>query len=225
MRLLEFKRAKNYMWIKVERALDLFYLQELIEKNDLITAKTVRTIFMYKYGKKEKVGRKAVRLTLKVEKIGFDKTTNKLRVKGTIVEGPEEVPTGAYHTIEIRIGSVFKLEKSKWKDKHLEIIDIAKLDIGYVKTKKILEEFYMHVYKDDGLAAYGLEDVKMATSIGAVDTLIIPESVLDSKEIRDLAKEVGKKGGKVRLLPGKNRSSKKFSKTYRVGAILRFRIR
>jgi peptide chain release factor subunit 1 len=44
-----------------------------------------------------------------------------------------------------------------------------------VKEKKLMEEFFGHLKKDDGLAVYGLEEVKQALDYGAVKTLLVSE--------------------------------------------------
>jgi len=48
-------------------------------------------------------------------------------------------------------------------------------EASIVKEKKLMEEFFMHLKKDDGLAVYGLNEVKKALDYGAVRTLLISE--------------------------------------------------
>ena len=44
-----------------------------------------------------------------------------------------------------------------------------------VKERRLMENFFNHLRKDDGLSIYGLEEVKRALNMGAVDTLLISE--------------------------------------------------
>ena len=44
-----------------------------------------------------------------------------------------------------------------------------------VRERKVMEEFFEHLKKDDGLSVYGLEEVKRALEYGAVKTLLISE--------------------------------------------------
>jgi len=44
-----------------------------------------------------------------------------------------------------------------------------------VRERKIMEEFFGHLKKDDGLTVYGLEEVNHALNYGAVKTLLISE--------------------------------------------------
>jgi peptide chain release factor subunit 1 len=44
-----------------------------------------------------------------------------------------------------------------------------------VKERRLMEEFFGHLKKDDGLVVYGLEEVKQALDYGAVKTLLISE--------------------------------------------------
>lgn len=44
-----------------------------------------------------------------------------------------------------------------------------------VRERKIMEEFFEHLKKDDGLSVYGLAEVKNALDMGAIKTLLISE--------------------------------------------------
>ncbi len=70
--------------------------------------------------------------------------------------------------------------------------DILK-NIEYVDALEAVEEFKLHLAKDDGMIVYGEEDVKKALELGAVKTLIIDESRPDADEWYELAKRKGAK--------------------------------
>ncbi len=61
----------------------------------------------------------------------------------------------------------------------------------YVECVKTIEEFKLHLAKDDGLAIYGEEEVKKALEIGALKTLIISENREDVSNWIDLSKKHG----------------------------------
>jgi len=91
---------------------DLWYLSHIIDAGDFVKGKTTRKI---KIGKEEKkVAKKTVTLKVEVEKVEFHKYGDTLRVNGKVVEGPEDIPRGSYHTISLEEGSEFVLEKDKW---------------------------------------------------------------------------------------------------------------
>ena len=48
-------------------------------------------------------------------------------------------------------------------------------EASIVKERKLMEEFFLHLKRDDGLAVYGLEEVKKALDYGAVKVLLISE--------------------------------------------------
>ncbi len=48
-------------------------------------------------------------------------------------------------------------------------------EASIVKERKLMEEFFGHLQKDNGLSVYGLDEVKKALEFGAVDTLLISE--------------------------------------------------
>ncbi|MBN3037170.1 MAG: mRNA surveillance protein pelota [Candidatus Diapherotrites archaeon] len=91
---------------------DLWHLEKVVDKGDLVTAEGERR-FKTEDGQSE---RKKVRVKIRVEEVDFHKHSDKLRLLGTIIEGrPEEyVSIGSHHTIEIMPGTKFSIEKSEW---------------------------------------------------------------------------------------------------------------
>jgi protein pelota len=57
-------------------------------------------------------------LSIKVEKIEFSDSELRLRVLGTITEGPQDI--GQYHTLIFEVGETLTITKEKWKDSQIE---------------------------------------------------------------------------------------------------------
>ena len=109
----DFKKGESKL--KVENLDDLWYLNQIIEKNDLIKGKTLRKIKLgHEIQRKQKTVKKAVFLIIQVEKLEFSKTSNILRISGLVKEGPEDVPLGSHHTFNIEENSVITIIKQKW---------------------------------------------------------------------------------------------------------------
>lgn len=114
MKIISSDFKKGPVKIKIESLDDLWYLSQIIDAGDIVKGKTLRKI---KVGSSEKEAvRKPVFIVLSVEKIEFSKTTNRLRVLGSIVEGPEDVAKGSHHTFNIEEGTIITLVKQKWPD-------------------------------------------------------------------------------------------------------------
>jgi len=114
MKIISSDFKKGPVKIKIESLDDLWYLSQIIDVGDIVKGKTLRKI---KVGSSEKEAvRKPVFIVLTVEKLEFSKTTNRLRVLGSIVEGPEDVAKGSHHTFNIEEGTVITLVKQKWPD-------------------------------------------------------------------------------------------------------------
>lgn len=112
MKIISSNFKKGAAKVKVESLDDLWYLTQIIDKNDFVKGKTLRKI---KVGSAEKEAvRKSVFIELQVEKVEFSKTTNRLRVLGTIIEGPEDVQKGSYHTFNIELGTIITIVKENW---------------------------------------------------------------------------------------------------------------
>jgi len=112
MKILEIDKKKEVITVKTENLNDLWTLYNIIAKNDKISARTYRRVILKEGSKGE---RKPMSLKLKVESIAFHEFSNRLRVKGTIIEGPEDFVTyGTYHTFNIEPNQKLTINKEKW---------------------------------------------------------------------------------------------------------------
>ena len=104
----------NLVSLKVSLPDDLWYLSHIISIDDTITMKTERKIKLGGSDTNTKVIKKIVVLTLSVEDVTFSDDSSKLRVKGKVMSGPEDVPHGSYHTFGISVNDSFTLSKRSW---------------------------------------------------------------------------------------------------------------
>jgi len=223
LKIIEFDPEREVAKLRIDDPLDLWHMQNILEAGDFVTTKTLRTIFIQKEEGKEKGEKKFVTLKIKVEKIEFDKYKNRLRIAGKIIEAPKEVPKGSYHTIEAGIGSFLTIEKEEWKKEQIERMKRAKIRMSVAKDGEI-QEFFVHISKDDGFAVYGVEQVKAAADIGAVKIVFISEEKIHEKNIEELIKEIESKRGEIKLISRKKFAGEKFCRMYDIAAVLRFRL-
>ena len=221
MRLLADSVKEGFVKIVVDDLNDLWLLQNVIKPGDFVTAKTLRTIFVEREETREKARKKLVLLKVRVEKIEFAKSKNVLRLAGKIEECPEDVQKGSYHTIEVGLGKILKIEK-EWKQEEIEQLKKSKR-VKYANGV-VIGEFLMHVNKDDSLAAYGIEQVKNAVMMGAVKTLLVPEDNLHEKKFEQIIKEAESKRGEILVVSKKKDWGEKFCRQYDVAALLRFAV-
>lgn len=158
MKILSKNYKKNFLKLKVENLDDLWYLTYVIEKGDVLRAKTYRKI---KLGgedeRKSKVVKKPATISIEVEKVEFAKYSNVLRVSGIIKEGPEDIPLGSHHTINIEESTEFKLEKQQLLKYQIEKIEESAKD---TKSKILIavhdrEEAYFALLKKYGYEIIG----------------------------------------------------------------------
>lgn len=96
---------------------DLYVLYNLILPGDKIKARTFRRIRLGtdENGRADKGERVAMILTLEVEEAKFHEFANRLRVKGKIIAGPDDlISYGTYHTINIETGTLVTINKEFW---------------------------------------------------------------------------------------------------------------
>lgn len=126
MKLIHQDFRKGEVKVKIENLDDLWYLNQIIEKKDIVKGKTSRKI---KIGdekqRKQTIGKKIVFLTIEVEKVEFSKTSNILRISGIVKEGPEDVPLGSHHTFSLEENSIVSITKQKWLKFQIDKINEA----------------------------------------------------------------------------------------------------
>jgi len=124
-----------------ESADDLYILNNILKVGDIVKGKTTRSVELQRGEQKVKVGRKTVTLSIVAEKIEL---TDKLRVNGKIVDGPEDVEH-AHHSLDIKIGSTITIIK------HWKVWEINKIKEASIKpepvTIVILDEWEADIYQ------------------------------------------------------------------------------
>jgi len=143
---------KGILKVKVEDDEDLWLLNTIVAKGDIVFSLTTREVKpkgTTRSGKGSK--RIPMYLGVKVEATEYEPFTNKLRIRGIIVEGPEEFGLkGHYHTLSVGIGSEITIVKEKGISKFL----IEKL----LPTRKLRERVGIVALDYDEVALGELRD-------------------------------------------------------------------
>jgi protein pelota len=130
MKFLDKNYKKNFVRMKVENLDDLWYLTYVLEKSDTLKALTYRKIKLGGDEEDKKIIKKPVVLPITIEKVEFSKFSTSLRVAGTVLEGPEDIPVGSHHTITLEEGSEFSLEKKQFLKYQIDKLEEASQDKG-----------------------------------------------------------------------------------------------
>jgi len=132
MKILKSDLKHGMIFVKIEVEEDLWYLKNIIVVGDSVKSRTMRSQFIERNDQKIKTGKKSMLLKLELEKIEFNENVYKLRLMGKIIEGPDDVQLGSYHTIEVGVGDLLAIIKNKWKK--YEIDKIKKSEKKVPKT-------------------------------------------------------------------------------------------
>ena len=131
MKILDIDKKETEITVKIENLNDLWTLYNVISKNDKAAARTQRRVVLREGSKGE---RKPMFLKLNVETVSFHEFSNRLRIKGTILEGPDDfVSFGTYHTFNIEIGQKLTMIKERWLESELKRLkDSSKFESNFV---------------------------------------------------------------------------------------------
>jgi protein pelota len=106
---------------------DIWHLYNIVDVGDLVRAVTFRTVENVKEDKirSKKADKKRMKLGIRVEEVKFHEFSDRLRIHGKIIEGPQDL--GSFHTLNITDESMEPLSiiKKRWKHYQLNRIDEA----------------------------------------------------------------------------------------------------
>jgi protein pelota len=134
MRIVHFDKKFGHMKIEAETLDDLWHLDKVIAPGDEVESHTFRT---YKVGTREE--KKPVTIRVKVERVEFAKSANRLRILGPIIWGePEEyIQLGKYHSIDVGAGDRIKIIK-EWKNHEVNRLKEAEKESKRPKMRIIV---------------------------------------------------------------------------------------
>jgi protein pelota len=109
---------KGILVLKPENLDDLWILYNVILPGDKVYAKTQRRVKVRDEKIRQDSGeRVTLHLGIQVEDVAYDPNFNRLRVKGTIIQGPEDlVKLGSHHTLSLELDFEVRIEKEFWHD-------------------------------------------------------------------------------------------------------------
>lgn len=158
MKILKRVLKEGTVVLKIETLDDLWHLYNTVGSDDIVVSRTVRRVRVGdEDDRKQDSVRKPMTLKLRVEDVAFHSFSNRVRIKGQILEGPGDlVSIGSYHTINIETGDTLTIIKDHWPKYILDRLVEA--------TKDQLRSICLIVTIEDGdaelfLAAdYGLKE-------------------------------------------------------------------
>jgi len=112
--------------VEVEDSDDLWHLYNLIDKGDKVCGYTLREVKVSRGSQEERVGRRRVFLCVVVDDLGFQTFTERLRIKGRVVTGPEDMNIqGTYHSFSVGLRDRLSITKDRWMSFHIDRLNRA----------------------------------------------------------------------------------------------------
>jgi protein pelota len=164
MRIVHQDANTGRIKLQMETEDDLWHLYNILEVGDMVVASTYRR--EEKKADKiraERTEKRRMTLGIRVEKVEFHDFDMRLRVLGTIEEGPQDI--GSHHTLNVEEGEALTIVKGHWRDSQLErirraVADARKPQIAFVSLDQ-----------DDAVIAvqrqFGLREVATIRSLAS----------------------------------------------------------
>jgi len=135
---------------------DLWHLYNIVYPGDEVYARTTREVKIEQEYARPKEGRRvSVVLGVRVEKVFWDRSLNRLRVHGVISDIPEDIGgRGTHHTVNVVIGNPLTIVKTKWLKHQVDRLERAShVEAPLVTVMSIDDEEYCVAI----LRQYGVE--------------------------------------------------------------------
>jgi protein pelota len=112
MQIIHNNTKNGELKVQLECLDDLWVLYNILHPQDQIKGRTIRRVVV----REGDAGtRKPMTILLNIKKVEFHEFSNRLRVLGTIIEGPSDyVSTGDHHTFNLDSTSRITIFKEKW---------------------------------------------------------------------------------------------------------------
>ncbi len=150
---------------------DLWHLYNIILKNDEVHARTTREVKVEEqYARPQKGKKVSVFLGVRVEKVVWDKTSNRLRVHGIVCEAPEKISVrGSHHTLNVTVRKPITIVKSRWLKHQVDRLDRAsKVTVAPLVVISIdNEEYCVAVLRQYGIDVKVEEKTKLPGKLEA----------------------------------------------------------
>jgi protein pelota len=127
MKVVSYDGKRGMMKVIPENIDDLWVLYNVTHMGDRVYARSTRLVKVEEEAARPTKGRRvSMFLGVRVEKISFQRESDRLRVNGLVIEAPERFGIkGSYHTIKIPIGRPVTISKEMWLRHDLERIKRA----------------------------------------------------------------------------------------------------
>lgn len=121
LKILASNYKKGIVKLVPENLDDLWHLYNLVYAGDVVYARTTREVKVdSEFGRPKKGKRIMLVLGVRAKDLAWDKTLNRLRVHGLLVDAPEDVAgAGSWHTLNIAIGESMTVAKEKGWARHM----------------------------------------------------------------------------------------------------------
>jgi protein pelota len=162
MKILKQDRKTGETKVLVQTPDDLWHVFNLVETGDLVLATSFRREERIRDKlRPERMGKKRMKIGLRVEKVEFHEFTDRLRIHGLIEQAPQDL--GEHHAFNFKIRDNLSIVK-EWKDHHL-----TRLNDAVESTHEPLITF-LAIDDESALLAqlhqYGVEEIAEIRSSG-----------------------------------------------------------
>ena len=154
LKIISRNYKKGVFKVLPESVDDLWHIYNIIAPTDEILARTTREVKVEGDYSRPKEGRKiSTFLGVKVEKVIWDKSLNRLRVQGIVCNAPEKISVkGSHHTINITVNKPITIIKSLWLKHQIDRLNRAsKAEVPIIVISIDNEEYCVALLRQYGI--------------------------------------------------------------------------
>lgn len=142
---------KRVLRIRIQDSDDLWLLYMILKDGDIVTMKTLREVKQNEGGSSSRI---PMVLSLSIKHMEFQPFTNRLRIRGIVIEGPDKFGIlGSHHTFSVDVGTELLVEKQNgWSEKEIKLLERGSKKTGSILIVAIdYDEVGVGVFRRQGL--------------------------------------------------------------------------
>ncbi|MEL9939421.1 MAG: mRNA surveillance protein pelota [Ignisphaera sp.] len=160
MRLEVLDYRDGVLSISIDSFDDLWILSMIISRGDIVRARTSRDVSI---GDEKR--RIPMILAVRVEKMEFQPFTNRLRIHGIVVEGPDRFGVkGSHHTISVGVGDEITVQKVFWDPRVLDEVMKIVRPLNVMLVAVDFDEYAIAVLQMQGMKILDSRNVSLPLS-------------------------------------------------------------
>lgn len=124
MKILHKDLREGKFKLQIDNNDDVWLISQIVDSGDLVSGQTFRKIKIGDSENAESV-KKKMYIEIEIDRVEFARNSKMLKLIGKVTQGPEDIPLGSFHSLNVDPDSTITIKKNEWMKFQLMRLDEA----------------------------------------------------------------------------------------------------